>query len=280
MADPINCTKGELYNYASCTCSAGVTPTNEFDELNELIEENNLVMRNECRECDDFSVHSYQSEIAYGSEPYPDAPPKPTTGELEAWVLATYPGNATINFNDLLRVISSSSIVTRTNTHVAPETPNNSCWNNMQTTYTLIQGLDDYGEHYGEYFSYWSVAVGVVATKTSYGPRTAGYECSECYMEKNGRCVPVVCPDGFEFDSDYLGCCVPTAYGPPDGCVDHIVADLIDCYNEPGIPGVPDTPYNPGDGPKPDCCRYMPKNFIPWSNGVGVPKLIPPNKRS
>ena len=27
------------------------------------------------------------------------------------------------------------------------------------------------------------------------------------------------------------------------------------------------------------CCRYVPKSFVPWSDGIGVPVLIPPNRR-
>ena len=29
----------------------------------------------------------------------------------------------------------------------------------------------------------------------------------------------------------------------------------------------------------PTCCNYVPKDFVKWKDGKGVPKLTPPNRR-
>ena len=54
------------------------------------------------------------------------------------------------------------------------------------------------------------------------------------------------------------------------------VVDVICC--DPDNPPPPPPPP-PGPDDIYSCCDYMPKDFISWSNGLNLKRLIPPNER-
>lgn len=124
---------------------------------------------------------------------------------------------------------------------------------------------NDNGIHWGNWTVFYIYTIDI----HTYVPCTAGsWECPDCYEPFNGVCVFNENLPGCSTKQSNLSVCGPisidflcTGTGTPP-------------IHPPEIP--PDIGYPIGDIL---CCDYVPKDFIDWSYGLGIKKLISPNER-
>ena len=132
-------------------------------------------------------------------------------------------------------------------------------------TYTVTQHIDSKCINtiaYGDKTIYISYSGSILVNGVDFNGPTS------VYIPLGERSVDFNISINTEFEyGKYINITIESSidYAENENCNTNLVSNLIECD---------DSNINTNT-----CCSYMPKNYIPWSDGIGIKTLIPPNKR-